>query len=374
MKTELAGRTLDLERIPADPDLQAFDQADRYALDVLVEREPEGRALVVLDAFGALACALDGRERASCADSETSRLALRANEARNRIHPGCPWTNLDQIEGRFDCALVKVPRQKALLEAALARIRPHLADGATVIGAGMSRHVHVSTIRAFEKWIGPTTTSRAQSRARLLLSRALAEPAPPKPAVAVEVEGEGFRLWLEPGVFARRGVDAGSALLARHVPRLPDGGRHRCIVDLGCGSGLLAAVAAERNPQAAVLGTDESHLSVQSARRTLEPFAHAQARVDDVLASVADASVDLVLCNPPQHQAAALSQTLLQRFVEESARVLRPDGKALMVANRHVNLNVALQSSFARVRILDQDRRFMVCEGVAPFSAGPRRP
>lgn len=373
MKVELAGRSLDLERVPADPDLRAFDQADRYVLDHLRERGGEGRILLVLDAFGALACALSGRERASCGDSELSRLALRANEARNGIEPA-PWSGLDGIDGRFDLAVVKVPREKGLLDAALARVRPHLEDGAAVVGAGMTRHVHNSTIAAFERWIGPTTTSRARSRARLLFAAVTAPVAPPKPAVAVEVEGEDFRLWIEPGVFSGRGVDAGSALLARHLPRLPEDGHDRRIVDAGCGGGLLAAVCAARNPRAEVLGTDASHLAVAAALRTLEPFARATARVDDVMSQVADRSADLVVSNPPQHQGAAPSQTLLARFVEDAARVLRPDGRVRMVANRHVNLNVALGTVFGRVRILEQDRRFMVCEAGQPLSAAPRRP
>jgi 16S rRNA G1207 methylase RsmC len=45
-----------------------------------------------------------------------------------------------------------------------------------------------------------------------------------------------------------------------------------------------------------------------------------------------------------------------------------------MVSNRHVNLNVALGGAFDRVRILDQDRRFMVCEAEGPLSAVPRTP
>ena len=104
----------------------------------------------------------------------------------------------------------------------------------------------------------------------------------------------------------------------------------------------------------------------------LEPFAHARAEVANVMSSIADGSVDLVLSNPPQHQAAALSQQLLGAFIEEARRVVRPTGRVRMVANRHVNLNVALGGAFDRVRILDQDRRFMVCEAEGPLSAAPR--
>lgn len=369
------GRSLDLERLPVDPAFQAWDQADLYVLDSLGDRELIGRILIVFDSFGALSCALDGRDRTGAGDSELSRRALRSNEERNSIRPAA-WFPLTELQGRFDAAIVRIPRQKALLEFALAAIRPHLESGAIVVGAGMTRHIHNSTSQAFERWIGPTTTSRARSKARLIYSRAEVEaPASPGP-IAVEVPGESFQLWVEPGVFARRGVDAGSALLLRWVGRLPDEGAHQTIADIGCGSGLLTAAAAARNPRAMVIGTDESHLAVRSATHTLRRagFVHAEARVDDRLRSMADGSVDLVVSNPPQHQAAALSQTLLAGFIEEARRVLRPGGRVRMVANRHVNLNLALGGCFDRVRILDQDRRFMVCEAEGPLSAATRTP
>ena len=374
MNFEPGGRSLILHRMPPDPDLRAWDQADLYVLDELRTRGLTGSVLLVLDSFGALACALADRDCASAGDSELAHLALEANQIANDIADSCAWTDLDSIDGDFDCAIVKVPRQKGLLDASLARIRPHLKPAATVIGAGMTRHVHNSTIKSFEHWIGSTTTSLARSRARLLFANVeVAAKEPPSP-VELPVPGEGFCLWLEPGVFAKKGVDEGSALLLPWVPRLADEGRHQVIADAGCGSGLLAAAAAGRNPQAKVIATDESHLAVNSSRLTFEKagFDHARARVANILEGVADGSVDLVVSNPPQHQAAALSQISLSRFIDDAARVLRPQGRVRMVANRHVNLNLALRESFARVRILDQDRRYMVCEAESPLSAEPR--
>jgi 16S rRNA (guanine1207-N2)-methyltransferase len=241
-----------------------------------------------------------------------------------------------------------------------------------VIGAGMTKHVHNSTTKSFERWIGPTTTSRARSRARLLFAEVQAPVRQPLAPQPIEGPGEGFTLWLEPGVFAKQGIDPGSAQLLHWIPRLPDEGRDQLIADAGCGSGLLTATAALRNPRAEVIGTDESHLAVASAQRTLGTFENARAEVAKVLSTLGDGSTDLVVSNPPQHQAAALSQQLLSMFIDEARRVLRPTGNVRMVANRHVNLNVALASAFDRVRILDQDRRFMVCEAEGPISAAPR--
>ena len=99
MKLEIGDRSLILHRVPEDPDLQAWDQADLYAISELKERGLDGRVLLVLDAFGALACALADTDRASAGDSELAHIALESNQAANKIEYRCPWTDLDSIEG-----------------------------------------------------------------------------------------------------------------------------------------------------------------------------------------------------------------------------------------------------------------------------------
>ena len=370
-------QTLELRRRPEDPELRAWDAADLYALDHFVQEVlPQigpGPLLLVEDVFGALACALarvcPERDRVVWADSVLSERALRANERANGNSAPARFVPSDlRPEGSFAAAIVKVVRETARLEHYLSGLPRVLVPGAPVLGAGMTRHVHRSTVRAFETRIGPTRTTLARQKARLL--SALAEskptgpgvwPAPPRITVA---EGLDFELVGYPGVFASGRLDAGTALLLRHLPRWPEGGEGRRFVDLGSGSGALAVAMARSNPRAEGTAIDASHLAVRSTRETA-----ARAGVDrlsvrpgDGVEGVADRSVDLVLSNPPQHQHAVVSQRLLGHTLEALPRILRPGGRVRMVANRHVNLNVALQEILGRVRILEQDRQFMVCE------------
>lgn len=80
----------------------------------------------------------------------------------------------------------------------------------------------------------------------------------------------------------------------------------RCILDIGTGSGLVALMAAQRNPTAEVLGIDVDVASVEQARENVNesPFVE---RVSVRLADVRDFALspsvqgrfDAIVCNPP---------------------------------------------------------------------------
>jgi len=67
--------------------------------------------------------------------------------------------------------LIKLPKSLAMLEDQLHRIRPLLDSQTVVIAAAMTRLVHNSTLELFEKIIGPTKSSRAQKKSRLIFSQ-----------------------------------------------------------------------------------------------------------------------------------------------------------------------------------------------------------
>ena len=74
------------------------------------------------------------------------------------------------------------------------------------------------------------------------------------------------------------------------------------ILDIGTGSGLIALMAAQRNPSARVVGIDVDEAAVSQAQENISrsPF---QSRVvaieQDVLTYAPTATFDAILCNPP---------------------------------------------------------------------------
>lgn len=76
----------------------------------------------------------------------------------------------------------------------------------------------------------------------------------------------------------------------------------RRILDIGTGTGLIALMAAQRNPDAAVVGIDVSEAAIRQARQNVaeSPFSHrVSCLLEDVLTFRPGTPFDSILCNPP---------------------------------------------------------------------------
>ncbi len=74
------------------------------------------------------------------------------------------------------------------------------------------------------------------------------------------------------------------------------------ILDIGTGTGLIALMAAQRNPEADVLGIDIDESAVAQASENVaeSPFSRQiECILQDVLTFESEASFDAILCNPP---------------------------------------------------------------------------
>ena len=81
---------------------------------------------------------------------------------------------------------------------------------------------------------------------------------------------------------------------------------------------------------------------------------------DDAASTVADASVDLVVCNPPFHLGAAVVTGAADRLFAAAGRVLRPGGELWCVYNNRLPHRAALRRLVGPTRVASSDRRFTV--------------
>lgn len=359
-----------LHRDHHDPDgpLRAWDAADEYVLDhVATERVEGDRWLVVNDSFGALTTALAARAPQTWSDSLVALTATGDNLARNGFPTGTvtPVHSTEDPTGPVDVAVVKIPRTLAFLDDQLRRLRPLLHPDSVVIGAGMTKAVHNSTIEAFERSIGPTPTTRARKKARLLLATVdptVVAPAPLEPSTW-DTEA-GVTVVNLPNVFSSHGLDLGTRLLLDHLPAPVEGDT---VVDLGCGNGVVGATLARRHPGIRLTCCDESFQAVDSARATVGDLApDAEFHVTDVLDDVADASADVVVINPPFHAMGARTTDVAHRMFSEARRVLRSGGEVRVVGNRHLDHHVRLRQLFGEVSTLSSHPRFVVLSARKP--------
>ena len=368
---------LALTRFPEDPRdrLRAWDASDEYLLRHLSEQEIplSGTVVVVGDRWGALVTALAAHRPAQITDSYLTQEATRANLARHGVEPGDVrlLTTQDPPPGRIDVLLMRVPKSLALLEDQLLRLAPAVHEGTVVVGTGMVKEIHTSTLQLFERIIGPTRTSLAEKKARLIFCTpqpSSARPANPWPYTYTLPDGigavSGRTVVNHAGVFCADRLDIGTRFFLGH---LPGGKGARRVVDLGCGNGVVGTAVALANPQAEVLFVDESFQAVASAEATYKANGvpgHAEFRVGDGLAGVPDGSVDLVLNNPPFHSHQATTDATAWRMFTGARRALRPGGELWVIGNRHLGYHVKLRRLFGNSELVASDRKFVVLRAV----------
>lgn len=365
-----------LTRFPEDPRdrLRAWDASDEYLLRHLAEEGVplDGTVVVVGDRWGALVTALAAHRPVQITDSHLAQEATRANLARAGVEPGAVrlLTTQDPPPERIDVLLVRVPKSLALLEDQLLRLAPAVHAGTVVVGAGMVKEIHTSTLALFERILGPTRTSLAEKKARLIFCTpdpALERPGNPWPYVYTLPDGigpaAGGTVVNHAGVFCADRLDIGTRFFLRH---LPEGGGRR-VVDLGCGNGVVGTSVALADPDAEVLFVDESFQAVASAEATYKAngvSGHAEFRVGDGLAGVPSGSVDLVLNNPPFHSHQATTDATAWRMFTGARRALRPGGELWVIGNRHLGYHVKLRKLFGNSRLVASDPKFVVLKAV----------
>ncbi|MFD4399715.1 methyltransferase [Kitasatospora sp. NPDC058478] len=378
----------DLTRFPEDPRerLRAWDAADEYLLRHLAGEADSaagtvtdlaGRRIVVLgDRWGALTTALAAHEPVQIVDSHLGRQATLANLARAgaTVDPARLLTTRDAPPERIDVLLVRVPKSLALLEDQLHRLAPAVHPGTVVVGAGMVAEIHTSTLQLFERILGPTRTSLAARKARLIFCTpdpALdpgPSPWPHRYALPPDVGAVSGRTVVNhAGTFCAERLDIGTRFFLGHLPTPAPGAR---VVDLGCGNGVVGTAAALAGPGAELVFVDESHQAVASAEETfranLGPDARAEFLTADALApEVAPAgSVDLVLNNPPFHSHQATTDATAWRMFTGSRRALRPGGELWVVGNRHLGYHVKLRRLFGNCQLVAGNPKFVVLRAV----------
>lgn len=174
-----------------------------------------------------------------------------------------------------------------------------------------------------------------------------------------------------PGVFAWNRIDAGSGLLATH---LPDNLAGRA-ADLGAGWGFLSDALLAKNPgisdidlfeaDARALDLARSNLAAHGEKHTLAFHWH------DVASGLPQAApYDVIISNPPFHDTGKSPQPELgQRFLHAAANALSPRGVFWLVANAQLPYEALLAERFKQVRGVASANGYKVIEAREPKMA-----
>jgi len=360
---EFPNGCLDLRRYPEPRDfsLQAFNAADTYLLDHFQSLEiQKGPIWILNDAFGALSLALAHAGSVWIGQSWTAREAMKRNSAFNdHPEPESYWID-DEDWGKAPTAVIMhIPKDLDLLQWQLYLLMERLPEGVPIIAGGMTRYIHMNTIKHFESVMPDTRTSIAIKKARLILASSKKKTT----GVGLKLESyldptTGCTIISYPGIFSADHPDPASVLLTQ---KLPGFAPETSVLDVGCGNGYIMTTIAHQSPGVIIHGCDDTILALKSSRATLDANGfEAELRHGHAVADYEMESMDAIVCNPPFHQDHARLDQIAYDMFAGSKKVLRPGGCLWVVGNRNLGYHIPLSRLFGKIETVGSDPKYTV--------------
>nr|CAD6428872.1 class I SAM-dependent methyltransferase [Rhizobium sp. Q54] len=173
----------------------------------------------------------------------------------------------------------------------------------------------------------------------------------------VTVEG---RFQAAPGMFSHDRIDPGSELLAERLPTDFDGNA----ADFGAGWGYLTVRLAEVSPRVNRIDLFEAdYRALEFAKTNVGrncPNLNARFFWQDLAAEAPKEKYDLVIMNPPFHEAQAADPELGKAMIRTAASSLRNGGRLMLVANRGLPYEPVLKEGFRESGETCRNARFKV--------------
>lgn len=175
----------------------------------------------------------------------------------------------------------------------------------------------------------------------------------------VQMDNIDLSVWSLPGVFSQKTLDIGSELLLNALIE------HQALIngrvlDVGCGSGVLAAFTQKLNPEIQLVCSDVNAMALAATEKTLTSNQiPVQVVASDVFSNI-QGQFDLIISNPPFHDGKETDYTAVDCLIRESKRFLRPNGKLCLVANSFLPYHRLLAETFNQVEVIAQTTKFKV--------------
>lgn len=374
----LLNRTLDLVRYPAHlqhQSWQAWDAADELIIQYVEETIPDysqQKIAIFNDDFGALGCWFSHACVQWVSDSYVARRSMMDNLASNELSTSSveALDSLAPLRETPDLVLIKIPKTLALLEHQLCSLQSVVSTKTRIVASGKVKTIHKSVLALFDKYLGTTTTSLAQKKARLIFCQPDNITHKPNPYPSLwPLEPEGYTVVNHANVFSRQQLDIGARFFLDNLPDCQ--GKH--VLDLGCGNGVLGLMVLSEYQDSNVVFVDESWMAVESARETISrnmpealsrcAFLHSNC-LDEFDKLPSRVRPDVVLCNPPFHQQNAITDHIAFQMFKDARYRLNKGGELRIIGNRHLDYPQKLKRLFGGYSVVSSNRKFSILSAI----------
>ncbi len=349
------------------------DSVDRILFDVVsATGAHDVRVAVLDDASGALTTLLAPMAAAGAGagagagalsvycDSLDAETHVRQEASASGTSPS--WhTDLSTALAGATMVALRLPKSLAALDEIAESVARYAAPDVRLYAGGRVKHMTRGMNDVLGRHFESVSASLGQQKSRVLVA------AGPRPGQESSYPRRGYDADLDLTVcahgstFAGPSVDLGTRFLASFLDKIPATATE--VADLGCGTGVLATLVARRLSSARVRATDDSLAACDSTAATATANGVAEqvgvARMD-LLSAVPDASLDVIVCNPPFHRGTSRDSDVAFAMFGEAARTLRPSGELWTVYNSHLPYLPTLRRRVGSTVVMGQNTGYFV--------------
>lgn len=340
--------------------LQAWNSSDQLLLESLEEIDLLSKKILIInDSFGAISFNLKKYAPQVITDSYISYKSIHLN-TNNQLKVD---NNLDALSGVYDFVLIVLPKNLSYFEDILISLQNHINTTTNLICSGMIKHMSKGHFDLLNQHIGPTRTSLAKKKARLIYASNV-EPIKSLSKYPLKVKVPGFenKFINYSNVFSRDKLDIGSRFFLDHIPK----SNYENILDLACGNGIIGIKAKMLNPMAKIFFRDESYMAILSSLKNYKKNFDDEAQFtwSNCYEDGQENIMDLVLCNPPFHQNHTVGDFIAISMFHDAKKALKSGGELIVIGNSHLAYQVKLRRIFGNSQIIASNKKFMIIKSI----------